>query len=209
MNLIQELKSSFRGLHSDLLEAFASEGTFATYSEGTELLREGQYVKVIPVVISGSVKVLADFEERELLLYHIRASQSCAMSFSAVLQNTPSKIKAITEKDSEILLLPSESVMRWTNEYPEFNKLFFDQYQMRYGELLQTIESLLFGKMDQRLYDYLKDKSKAHGGAAFKKTHREIAQDLGSAREVISRVIKKLENEGKIEQGKDGIKVLA
>ncbi len=209
MNLHQHLKSSFPSLNPELIAAFAHDGTFASYAQGTELLREGQYVKVIPVVITGSVKVMADFEDRELLLYHIRPSQSCAMSFSAILQNAPSKIKAITEKDSEILLLPSEAVVRWTNDYPEFNKLFFDQYQMRYGELLQTIESLLFGKMDQRLHEYLKDKAQAHAGNPFRKTHREIAQDLGTAREVVSRVIKKLENEGKIEQGKAGIKVLS
>lgn len=204
MNLIQHLKDSLPGIKSELIEAFAHDGTYATYPAKTELLREGQYVKVIPLVLSGSIKVMADFQERELLLYHIRPSQSCAMSFSAVLNNAPSQIKAITERESEILLLPSDSVIQWTNKYPEFNKLFFEQYQVRYSELLQTIESLLFGKMDQRLFEYLEDKARATGQAV-KKTHREIAQDLGTAREVISRVIKKLENEGKILQTKEGI----
>jgi len=204
----EEFHKALPNLSSELLESIWRESDYASFPPKTELLREGQYVKVIPLVVKGSVKVLADFNEKELLLYHIQPSQSCAMSFSAVLHNSPSQIKAITDEDSDLLLMPSGSVNDWMKLYPEFNKMFFDQYQLRYSEMLQTIEGLLFGRMDQRLLNYLKTIADSHQGAAFKKTHREIAQDLGTAREVVSRVIKKLENEAYLEQKNGYIKLL-
>jgi len=208
MQLREQLKQSLAGLSPQLIDEISHEGTYASYPAGTELLREGQYVKVIPLVIKGSIKVMADFDEKELLLYYIRAAQSCALSFSAVLENSPSQIKAYTTEECDVLLLPGDAVKRWTKEYEDFNKLFFNQYQLRYSELLETIQSLLFGRMDQRLMQYLSDHARAHQGQPIKMSHREIARDLGSAREVISRVIKKLENEGKVEQRKEGIVVL-
>lgn len=208
MTILEQVEKSLPKLSRELQKIIAEEAQFATFQAGTELLREGQYVKVIPLVLSGGLKVMADFEERELLLYYIRPSESCALSFSAALHDSPSQIKAITSEDSEVLLLPSSVVRQLTKDFDEFNQLFFDQYQMRYADLLGTIQSLLFGRMDERLLDYLKVKAQHAQGAALKIPHREIARELGTAREVISRVLKKLENEGTVEQGKEGIKIL-
>lgn len=209
MSILNQIKQSLPGISNGLAEAITAESTYATYAANTELLREGQYVKVIPLVLSGTVKVMADFDEKELLLYYIRPSQSCAMSFSAALHHSPSQVKAITTEESELILLPGEAVNRWTKEFDDFNKLFFEQYQLRYSELLHTIQSLLFGRMDQRLLDYLKTKAQYKPEGLIKLAHREIAAELGTAREVISRVIKKLENEGLILQTKEGIRVLS
>ena len=209
MSILNQIKQSLPGISNGLAEAIAAESTYATYSANTELLREGQYVKVIPLVLSGTVKVMADFDEKELLLYYIRPSQSCAMSFSAALHHSPSQVKAITTEESELILLPGEAVNRWTKEFDDFNKLFFEQYQLRYSELLNTIQSLLFGRMDQRLLDYLKTKAQYKPEGLIKLAHREIATELGTVREVISRVIKKLENEGLVLQTKEGIRVLS
>lgn len=207
MTILEQVEKALVNLSPDLQKVIAEQGSFASFEAGTELLREGQYVKVIPLVLSGGLKVMADFDERELLLYYIRPSESCALSFSAALHDSPSQIKAICSEDSEVLLIPSSAVRKLTKDYDEFNQLFFDQYQLRYTDLLGTIQSLLFGRMDQRLLDYLKVKSEHLQGAAIKIPHREIARELGTAREVISRVLKKLENEGLVEQSKEGIKV--
>ena len=173
-----------------------------------EILREGQYVKVIPVVLEGLIKVYSKHEDRELLLYYIRPKESCIMSFAASLENSPSRIYAETEEDTRALLLPIEKVSRWIKQYPEFNTLFFKQYNLRYSELLNTIHAILFMRMDKRLYDHLKEKAELINSHSIKISHRQIANELGTAREVISRVMKKLENEGKVKQHTGRIEIL-
>jgi CRP/FNR family transcriptional regulator len=130
------------------------------------------------------------------------------MSFAAGLKNEPSNVYAETEEDATALLIPIDKIRGWINEYPELNALFFQQYNVRYGELLETIQDVMFNKMDKRLYDYLKEKSELLKSNPLKMSHRQIAGDLGTAREVVSRVMKKLENEGKVEQQTKGIKIL-
>lgn len=195
-------------LSPQLVDELLSNSTIKDIPKGTQIIREEQYIKVIPIIISGLVKVFSKFDEKELLLYYIQPQQSCIMSFSASLKNTPSKIFAITEEDSKILLIPVESLPKWLKEYTELNDLFYNQYDLRYTDLLDTIQHVLVDKMDKRLYEHLIRKAKLKHNSVIKITHGQIANELGTAREVISRVIKKLENEGKISQNTDGIKIL-
>ncbi len=176
--------------------------------KGTEILREEQYIKVLPVVLNGLVKVYSRFEEKELLLYYIEPTQSCIMTFYAALKNTPSKVFAVTEEDSDILLLPAQELPKWLNNYPEFNELFYNLYNLRYSELLDTIGHLLIDKMDKRLYDHLKKKFALAGNSAISMSHSQIANELGTAREVVTRLLKKLETEGKVIQDREGIKII-
>lgn len=177
-----------------------ADGMLKEFPAGTELLREGQYVKVIPIVFDGLVKVMGRFDDKDLLLYYIRPKESCIMSFSAVLDNTPSKILAITEEATTALLLPSPSVEKWVRDFPAFNRLFYQQFNQRYEDMLQTIRALFYERMDQRLLSYLRQKAAIKGNTVMTLRHWEIASDLGSAREVISRLLKKLETEGLIRQ---------
>jgi len=130
------------------------------------------------------------------------------MSFSASLKNEPSRVVAITEENTKALLLPVDYVSKWIKQYPNLNSLFFMQYNMRYSELLDTINSLLFSKLDKRLFDYLVNKSKMTESKKIKITHKQIANELGTAREVISRILKKLEKENIVKQLSDGIEIL-
>jgi CRP/FNR family transcriptional regulator len=207
VDLFKELQKSLPRLPFALLQEIALESEAVHCPAGTEILREGQYVKAIPLVISGTLKVIAPFEDKELLLYYIRPAQSCALSFSAAIANGPSKIKAQAEDDTDLLLLPAASVQRWTKDYAGFTNLFFAQYELRYADLLETIQELLHSKMDQRLLHFLQEKAQIAHNAPLKLSHRQIAQSLGTAREVISRMIKKLENEGFVSQSKEGILV--
>ncbi|MFT3846188.1 MAG: Crp/Fnr family transcriptional regulator [Lacibacter sp.] len=202
---LQPLSSRFSG---ELLNEIAEHGIIMDFKEGTEVLKEGQYIKVIPIVLKGLVKVFAPFEEKELLLYYIEPNQSCVMTFSAGLNNSPSRIFAITEEDSTLLLLPVEKMNNWIKNYTQINELFYQQYNLRYSELLDTINSLLFNRMDQRLYHYLVEKSKLKGERVLSLRHKQIAAELGTVREVITRVIKRLEQEGKVKQLTDGIEIL-
>ncbi|MFA5329845.1 MAG: Crp/Fnr family transcriptional regulator [Prolixibacteraceae bacterium] len=197
----------FPQVQPELLTEINRNSILKTIPEGTEILREGQYIKVIPVVISGLIKVFTRYEDKELLLYYIKPNESCIMSFSASLKNQPSKIFAVTEEDTQALLLPVDKVVGWTKQFPDINSLFFQQFNMRYSELLDTINHLLFDQMDKRLYDYLVKKSNLSVSSRLKISHRQIASELGTAREVISRVMKKLENEGKVKQSNSFIEI--
>jgi CRP/FNR family transcriptional regulator, anaerobic regulatory protein len=195
-------------LPSELKTEIALAGNSVEIGKGTTILQEGQYVKVIPIVLEGLIRVFTQVEDRELLLYYIRPSESCVMSFSAIINNDKSKIFAMTEADSSLLLLPSEKMGPWTRIYPRLNDIFFQQYNVRYNELIDTIQHLLFNRLDQRLLNYLREQGRVRSTPFVQVKHREIAQDLGTAREVITRTMRKLETDGKIRQTPEGIMVL-
>lgn len=205
---IAEIKSYLPAFSNELLAEIAATGSVMEVPEGKEILREGQYVKAVPIVLQGMVKVFTSTEDKELLLYYIGSAQSCIMSVSAGLSNSPSRIFAITEEPSTLLLLPADKLTKWVKEYPALNELFYQQYNLRYTEMLDTIQSLLFGRMDHRLYNYLLEKSKLKGEKMLNLRHKQIAYEMGTAREVITRVLKKLEQEGKIRQLPGGIEIV-
>lgn len=196
------------GLNSELIKEIANNCQSVDIDKNTEVMREGQYVKMIPIVTKGLVKVYMRHDDKELLLYYIQPSETCIMSFDACLQNKPSRVYASTEEDSSILLLPADSVFKWMKKYPDMNSLFFSQYNSRYNELILMISEILFDNLDSRLQKYLKTKVEILKKNPLKISHKQIANDLGTAREVVSRVMKKLENDGKVKQLADGIEVL-
>ena len=208
MNENRELEKHLGYLGPDLIKNIIDNCTVLDFKRETEIVKEGQFIKYIPIVIKGLVKVTTRYEEKELLLYYIEPFESCVMSFSASLKNDKSKIFATTEEDSTIMLIPSDKVLRWINEYPIINRLFYQQYNLRYLDLIDTINHLLYQKLDERLYGYLKEKVQLTGKNPYVISHREIALELGTAREVVTRVLKKLENEKKIRQLKSAISIL-
>ena len=195
-------------LKPDLVEKILQESTIKEFLKGTEILREEQYVKVLPIVLNGLIKVYSRFDEKELLLYYIEPAQSCVMTFYAALKNTQSKVFAITEEDSKVLLIPVQLLPNWLKEYPDFNELFYNQFNLRYSELLDTIGHLLLDRMDKRLYDHLKKKLELTNSDSIIMSHNQIANELGTAREVITRVLKKLETEGKVMQNAGEIRII-
>lgn len=195
-------------LQPELLDEILSESSIQAFPKGTEILKEEQYVKVLPIVVDGLVKVYSRFDEKELLLYYIEPAQSCVMSFYAALKNTPSRVFAETEEDSKILLIPVQYLPKWLKQYPKFNELFYNQFNLRYSELLDTISHLLLDKLDKRLYDHLRRKTELTNKKSIKISHSQLANELGTAREVISRVMKKLETEGKLTQNSGEITII-
>jgi CRP/FNR family transcriptional regulator len=208
MDLAVQIKQQFPHFNAELISEIVQHAIEKEIPKDIELLREGQFIKVIPLVLKGVLKVYTKHEDKELLLYYIQPNESCIMSFSAGINNQPSKIYAVTEEDSHLLLIPSEKLSKWTKQFPDFNSLFFLQYNLRYSDLLDTINSLLFEKLDKRVFDYLKEKVAVTQNNPLKISHRQIASELGTAREVISRIIKKLELEGKVKQSATTIEIL-
>lgn len=195
-------------LGKNLSEKILDISNIIEIEKNVEVLKEGQYVKVIPIVIKGLLKVFTRQEEKELLLYYIQPSESCIMSFSASISNDKSNVYAKTAEDSVLLLIPSDKINELTHQYPEFNDLFHLQFKVRYNDLLDTINQLVFTNLDQRLYHFLKESSRVKKENPLFISHREIANELGTAREVVSRVMKKLEKEQKVIQNQDSIKIL-
>lgn len=198
----------FPGLSPELFEVIVQHSEVKEIPADVEILREGQYVKVLPLVAEGLIKVFTRYQEKELLLYYIKPGESCIMSFAAGLRNEPSRVFAITEEPTTAMLVPVTKIPSWINQHPDMNQLFFEQYNQRYSDLLDTVNHVLFDKMDKRLLDYLTEKTRLTGKNPIKISHRQIAAELGTAREVISRLIKKLENEGELVQQGNSIELL-
>jgi CRP/FNR family transcriptional regulator len=202
------LRQHFPGFPAELLEKMATHSDLVTVPALTGLVRQGQYVKVVPIVLNGLLRVFTQYHEKELLLYYIKPSESCVMSFTAVINNDSSHIYAITEEDSELLLLPAEHLLRWLQEFPVLSNLYHKEYYSRYNELLETIHQMVFEQLDHRLLNYLREKAAVHKTSLLNILHRQIAADLGSSREVITRTLRKLEREGQIRQTNQGIEVI-
>jgi CRP/FNR family transcriptional regulator len=190
-------------LGSELYQKIKEHGIIREVEPNTEILREKEYVRYVPLVLSGLVRVAARFEDKEMLLYYIQPLESCVMSFSASRENTPSKVFAVTELKSVVLLLPSDKLVFWLHAHPVLHNIFYKEYDKRYGDLLNTLQQVIFQKMEDRLYDYLKTKQKAFADQPTEFSPTKIARELGTAREVISRVAHKLETEGKIKISKN------
>lgn len=208
MNDNDSIRNTFSHLGNETLDKILEIGTIQTIPADTQILREGQYVKVVPLVIEGLIKVYTKQDDKELLLYYIQPQESCIMSFSASLTNEPSKVYAVTESDTKALLLPATEMNEWIKLYPNINTMFYSMFKLRYADLLDTINHIIFNKLDQRVLKHLNDKAELHGSKVIATTHKQIANELGTAREVVSRIIKKLEKEGLVLQLQDGIKIV-
>ncbi len=188
-----------------MLRSLEALGESHHFAAGTELVHAGQYLKVLPLVEKGSLQVTTRFDDRELLLYVIEPGESCIMSFAAVLQQQPSRVYAVCETACDLLLIPAATVVAHIRQDPRLNDYFFQLYNQRYAELLDTIHQLIFNRLDQRLLEHLRQKQKRTGQNPLHITHRQLAQELGTVREVVSRLLKRLEGEGMLRQLDNGI----
>jgi CRP/FNR family transcriptional regulator len=187
-------------------EQLQKYGINKSYAEGSVIIHEHNYINSIPIVLSGSIRVMrVDDEGRELLLYYIKAGESCIMSFLSGLHQDTSKIKAIAEEDTELLFVPIEKVSLLIKEFPEWLDYIFKLYHKRFEELLEVVNAVAFKKLDQRLLDFIKNKSSLSNTKEIHITHEQIANELGTARVVVSRLLKQLEEEDIIQLGRNKI----
>lgn len=207
-SLMKSLAEYLNNLPKELIDEMEQYGSVMPFKSGTEILRQGQYVKQIPLVLEGIVKVFTRQDEKELLLYYIESGESCIMSFTAGLADSPSKVFALTEENTLVLLMPADKMNQWLKTFPAINQLFYKLYNQRYCSLLETINDLLFNRLDQRLLNYLMEMSRHKNTKFLYIRHKQIAAEMGTVREVISRVLKKLELEGKIRQSPNGIEIV-
>ncbi|MEY3842829.1 MAG: hypothetical protein RIR80_400 [Bacteroidota bacterium] len=192
-----------------MLSKLFEYGQQKSFKEGDVILNENAYIKSVPIVISGSMRVMrTDEDGRELLLYYIKSGESCIMSFLGGLHDDTSKVKAIAEEAAEVLFVPVDKVREMIKEFPEWTEYIFRLYHKKFEELLAVINDVAFKKMDERLLDFLKKKCELSGEKNIHITHEQIAIELGSARVVISRLLKHMEDLNLIELGRNKITLL-
>jgi CRP/FNR family transcriptional regulator len=206
MDLAEIFKHTFE---PELLKEIELHGTHEMLKEGGVILDTGQTVRIIPLLLKGILKISrVDEAGNELLLYYVHANESCAMTFTCCMQHHPSEIKAIAETDVEFIAIPVSVMDEWLARFPTWKSFVMKSIRNRFNELLQTIDQLAFQKLDERLVNYLKEKSKATGSSIINLTHEDIATEMASSREVISRLLKKLENDKKVLLFRNQIKLL-
>lgn len=199
--MIQELKDNYGHLFEEaLLNEINQVGTFKEVSEGQKLMDIGDYIRSMPLLVSGAIKILReDHDGDELLLYFLEKGDTCAMTLTCCLGQTKSEIRAIAEKDTKLIMVPIQKMEEWSAKYKSWRTFVFESYHNRLNEMLETIDSIAFLKMDERLLKYLNEKARVSDKNIIHNTHQEIAYELHTSRVVISRLLKKLENLGKIE----------
>mgnify|MGYP006157594597 CR=1 FL=1 len=192
-----------------LIEEIAEASTLRTFEEGDILIDFGDYIKFMPLLISGAIKILReDFDEGELLLYFLEKGDTCAMTMACCLGETKSEIRAVAETKGEVVMIPVAKMEEWLGKYKSWRNYVFNSYNNRLKEMLMAIDNLAFMNMDERLYNYLLDKAQINKSDFIQNTHQEIAYDLHTSRVVISRLLKALENEGKIKLHRASIELV-
>jgi CRP/FNR family transcriptional regulator len=191
------MSSSDSMFHSLLKNEVSTFGQLKKFPAGSVIQQEDSYIKAIPLVLTGSLKVMrTDHDGHEILLYYITPGESCIMSFLGGIHNETSKVKAIVEEDAEILFIPVEKASEWVKKFPEWSDFIFKLYHKRFEELLTAVNAIAFQKLDTRLLQLIKQKVALYQSNEIKITHQQLAEELGTAREAVSRVIKQMENEG-------------
>ncbi len=208
--MVQELKNSYGHLFEDaLINDILQVGTYKEVPAGFTLMEIGAYIKGMPLLVSGAIKILReDKNGDELLLYYLEKGETCSMTMTCCLGQTKSEIRAIAEIDTKLIIVPIQKMETWTAIYKSWRNFVFESYHNRLNEMLHTVDSIAFNNMDERLLKYLKEKARINNDKTIRNTHQEIAYELHSSRVVISRLLKKLENIGRIELHRNYIKII-
>jgi CRP/FNR family transcriptional regulator len=206
----EALKQNYGFLFEDaLLTEIEASGMYKNIPQGQIIMDIGESITHMPLLLDGAIKILREDDDGdELLLYFLEKGDTCAMTFSCGMGKNKSEIRAVAESDTALLMIPAQKMEIWMAKYQSWQKFIVDSYHTRMMELLETVDTLAFLRMDERLLKHLQDKAKVTHDDNIQTTHQEIAYDLHTSRVVISRLLKKLEKEGKLEMHRNHIKVL-
>lgn len=191
-----------------LVDEIVSSAKLVEFKEGDVLIDIGRYIKTVPLLINGAIKIMReDHDKGELLLYFIEKGDTCAMTLACCVGDKKSEVKAVAENDGLVAMIPVSKMEEWLGKYKTWRAFVMESYNNRFIELLGALDNIAFMNMDSRLYNYLLEKSQVNRSNTINKTHKEIAEDLNSSRVVISRLLKVLENEGKIKLNRNSVEL--
>ena len=192
-----------------LVRDIAESGREYHFNAGDLVIDYGVPIPFIPLILEGALRIVRrDEDDHEILLYYLDSGQTCATSLTCCMNNVSSEVEAIAEEDVRLIGIPARKADEWFDKYPEWKAFVMNTYKFRFDELLETINSIAFTQLDQRLIKYLKNKAKVHDDNILNTSHQEIAVDLNSSREVISRLLKKLEKDGRLKLSRNAIELL-
>lgn len=205
-----DLNSIFRNtFERDLINQLQEKASIVEVPAGTTILKVGDVIRVVPIVLSGLIKVVRqDDDGHELLLYYVNAAESCAMTVTSYMQRSPSEIMAIAEDTVQLMVVPVDVADDLYAQYTGWKSFVMKTIRDRFRELLVTIDQIAFQKLDERLVNYLRDRSRATGSPLLNVSHEQIAMDLATSRVVISRLLKKLEQEKKVNLYRNQIRLM-
>jgi CRP/FNR family transcriptional regulator len=192
-----------------LIDEIVKVASFKEFKADDHLIEIGDYIKSMPLLLHGAIKILREDENGdELLLYFLERGDTCAMTLTCCMGQAKSRIRAIAETDGSLLMIPVGKMEDWLTKYKTWRNFVFDSYNVRLMEMLEAIDTLAFMNLDERLFKYLTDKAKVIGNTEIHNTHQEIAYEMHTSRVVISRLLKALEIEGKIKLHRNKIEIL-
>jgi len=210
----QELKSIIQKHYSyifeeALIDEIATVAVTKKFKEGDILIEIGNTIFKMPLLLEGAIKILREAPDQgDLFLYFLEKGDTCAMSMACCMGKTKSEIRAVAETDGVVLMLPVEKMEEWLGKYKSWRSFVFDSYTNRMKEMLNAIDTLAFMNMNERLIKHLNEKAKVNQTNIMQITHQEIADELNTSRVVISRLLKVLEDEGKIKLNRNIIELL-
>ncbi len=209
MNKKKFRPGTFPDFEQKLVEEIEKDGTLKKLEPGEELVRPGTYVRYVPLVLHGSLKILRqDSDGKETFLYFLTKGDTCAMSLSCCTANRPSTVRAVAEEETELVLVPADRLDAWLLLFPSWKTFIFQAYQRRFDDMLEAVDSLAFRRMDERIWRLLKKKAALQEKRYVYATHQELADELSTSREVVTRLLKKLEGLGKIKTHRNRIELL-
>lgn len=193
----------------DLIEEIEKVGQLRSFEKGETIVSYTQELTHIPLILSGALKVFKQNDDGdELLLYYLESGDTCSMSLTCCMRSKKSEIRAETESSGEMVMIPIEFMSEWILKYDTWRAFIFESYQSRFDELLDSIDQLAFHDLNDRVMKYLRDKVIATKSNELHCTHQEIADEINSSRVVISRILKKLEQQGLIESSRNTVTLL-
>lgn len=208
---MNDLKKKFSSIfENELINEIIAVGEVHSLKEGDVIMDYGKSIHFMPIILSGTIRVMRkDEEDREIILYYLSDNESCAMAYACCMEAKRSEIKAIAEDNVELITIPHNKLDEWLFKYPSWKSYVFSSFTHRFNELLKSLESVAFHKLDERLVNYLKNKSKVSGKTSILLSHNQIAEEMGTSRVVISRLLKQLENDKKLILYRNEIKLLS
>jgi CRP/FNR family transcriptional regulator len=193
----------------ELVDAIANVAKEVNVKEGDSIIKIGEFIKSTPLIAKGLLKIVREDDDgNEILLYYLDGGNTCVMTVTCCMKQEKSKIKAIAEIDTHLLLVPFHYMDEWMRNFRSWRNFILQTYSARFEEMLSALDSVAFESLDNRLLKYLSDREHALDTQEFHITHQQIAQELNSSREAISRLLKKLETSGHIQLGRNKIKII-
>jgi CRP/FNR family transcriptional regulator len=189
-------------------EELLQHGRLVSFNKGDVIVRDGQYVKFLPIVLKGAIRVFQQNEDREILLYYVRAEETCTMSLAAAYFNNKSTSHGVVTEPTEVLIFPASLIDQWQLKYPSWNRYVIQMFRTRYDQLINSFQGVAFEHIDVRILEYLKNTASKDNSKFINLSHQQLADELGTTRVVISRILKDYEHRNKIKLFRGRIELL-